>query len=278
MTTEFEFKESTLIDKKYRKIPFCSWVPDSPQSQIVIVHGFSEHYRYYHKFSEQCAQKGIIVHAMDLPGHGKAEGVRGHIDDFQEYIDNVDFLFKSNPDFKNIPSYLLGHSLGGLIASYYCLQYKPEINGMILISPLFGFPISNLPIIFLAKLLSKKYSEDLFPKPFMISSLSRNKNSHLLYRNDPLRLHCISPKLLLSMYEYCRQVRYEGIGIQIPILTFITQKDKIISIPAVNDFMNKCKAKDKTLIIFTNAMHEIIQEEECTQVIDKVNSWISDHN
>ena len=278
MQNEPEKREYSLIDHKSRKIPFCSWIPASPESQIILVHGYSEHLRYYRSFAKKCCQKRIAVHTMDLPGHGTAEGTRGHIEDFQDYIDNVDLLFKSNPNFQKVPTYLFGHSLGGLIASYYCIWYKPQINGLIFTSPLFGFPVSTLPAIYLAKIVIKRYADTLFPKPCLVHRLTRNIDNRPMYRNDPYRVFCISPKLLLLMHEYGGKIQDRAADLQTPVLLFMSGKDRVVSLPAIRKFFMKCGTKDKTLVAFSEAMHELIQEEENIQILNKMASWIAERN
>ena len=278
MRQETEKREYTQTDRKHREIPCCSWMPASPKSQIVLVHGFSEHYRYYGAFAQKIGKNGIAVHAMDLPGHGAAGGARGHIENFQDYIDNVDLLFASNPNFRKVPTYLFGHSLGGLIASHYCMQKGPRIEGLILTSPLFGFPPSNLPVKYLAKILVKRYADSLFPKPCSTRLLSRDIGKRDMYRNDPYRVLCISPTLLLSMYEYSETIRKRAGELQTSLLLFASQKDRIVSPDAIRRFVATYGAEDKTLVVFSQAMHELIQEEESTQVLQKTISWIAEHS
>ena len=278
MRNQLEIRKFMVVDGKNRKIPCCSWMPVSPNSQVVLIHGFSEHYRSYCSFAEKCGKKGIAVHSMDLPGHGLADGVRSHIDDFQDYIANVDLLFEVNPNFQKVSTYLFGHSLGGLIASHYCLQRNPKINGLIFTSPLFGFPLTTRPMLYLANILAGKNPDTLFPVPFNVGRLSRNKKSQLFYRSDPYRGHCISPRLLLLMHDYCRRLHDNATDIRLPVLLFMTNGDKIVSIDAIRRFVARCGAEDKTLVAFADAMHELIQEKENMQILDKIHSWITEHN
>lgn len=278
MATSIVKKEDILIDRKNRKIPFCSWIPQKTSIQLLFVHGFSEHMRYYYKTAETLAGYGIAVHLMDLPGHGLSNGIRGHIDDFQEYLNNVDLFFTSYPCFlKTKPTFIIGHSLGGLIASHYCLQSAPNIKGLILTSPLVGFPlVSSIVNSLFAKSLVKKHPDILLPKPNGVKSLSRNPANWIKYNSDPLRLRTISPQLYLLMNSWCMKLQEQAPEINLPLLVFHSTHDKVVSPRSISKLFSDACSRDKTIVAFTNAEHEILQEEEGSLIIDKMVSWMQE--
>ena len=56
----------------------------------VLVHGAGEHCGRYAHVVEKLTSHGIAVVTGDLPGHGRTEGLRGHVDSFEEYLDAVE--------------------------------------------------------------------------------------------------------------------------------------------------------------------------------------------
>lgn len=278
MTSNPSFKEDLLIDNKNRKIRFASYIPQKTRMQLVIVHGFAEHMRCYSSVARWFSKNGVAVHMMDLPGHGLSGGPRGHIDDFREYLDDVHLFFHSYPQFmKTKPTYLLGHSLGGLIASQYCLRHKPKIKGLILTSPLTGFCSLMSTVTKIAtKIIARRDPAYLIPKPSGVTSLSRDPLKWQWYRSDPYRLRTISPNLYLSMNEQARLLQEKAYDLSIPLLLFYTAKDQVVSASAINRFFNQVGSEDKTAVVFTEAMHELFQEVEHGQVQEKMHLWMTE--
>lgn len=272
------FKEDLLIDKYHRKIRFASYIPQKTEMQLVIVHGFAEHMRCYTEVARGLAADGIAVHLMDLPGHGLSDGPRGHIDDFREYLDDVHLFFHSYPHFlKTKPTFLLGHSLGGLIACHYCLAYKPKIKGLILTSPLTGFEsLLSVFVTIVAKAIARKDPAFLIPKPSGEASLSRDPAKWERYRNDPYRLRTISPNLYLSMIQRSRQLQERAAELSLPLLVFYSALDQLVSPAAINRFFRNTGVEDKTAVVFTEAMHELFQEVEHKLVLEKMRLWMTE--
>ncbi|MCP4752267.1 MAG: alpha/beta hydrolase [Proteobacteria bacterium] len=276
MTAKKNVAERILIDGRNRRIPICSFIPRKTDMQLVLVHGFSEHMRRYYSSAEELCGNGVAVHLMDLPGHGLSDGPRGHIDDFQEYVDNVDLLFTSNPGFlKTKPTFLLGHSLGGLIAAHYCLQKQPDLRGLILSSPLTGFsPVGSLPFYLLARLIARKNPARLYPNPSVVGNLTRNPAKWDEYNSDPYRLRSISPNLYLTMNTQLKRLQIHAADLELPLLVFYTLKDRVVSPQAIKRFYSSTSSEDKTLVTFTQAMHELFQERERKEIAEKLLAWM----
>jgi len=270
-------KEDILIDNQNRKIPFRSYIPQKTKMQLVVVHGFAEHMRCYEEVAQKLSKSGIAVHLMDLPGHGLSDGPRGHIDDFQEFLENIHLFFHSYPHYlKTKPTFMLGHSLGGLIASQYCLNYEPAIKGLILSSPLTGFcSMMSVATTLLAKFIARKDPAYLIPKPSGVSSLSRDPATWPHYRSDPYRVRTISPNLYLSMKEQSRSLQHRATELSVPLLLFYTAVDQVVSPVAISRFFNQVGSKDKTSVVFTEAMHELLQEPEQDLILKKMRTWMN---
>jgi alpha-beta hydrolase superfamily lysophospholipase len=117
------------------------------RARVVLLHGRSEYAYRYRPAVEAWSDRGIAVAAMDLRGHGDSEGVRGHIDRFDDYLDDVHRLLdrcEKEPSFA-APSapVLFGHSLGALIAIHTALRSPRRIRGLVLSSPFLGL---SLPV------------------------------------------------------------------------------------------------------------------------------------
>jgi alpha-beta hydrolase superfamily lysophospholipase len=113
------FKSS--LDNK--NIFYQSWTKTNSSQVLVFQHGFGEHSDRYKNILDTLKDESISVYALDARGHGRSEGKRGHVDQFQNYIDDLSDLIRiAKEEEKKEKVVLLGHSLGGVIA----LQYATE--------------------------------------------------------------------------------------------------------------------------------------------------------
>ena len=122
------------------KITGVSWLPKTePLALVYISHGYGEHMGYYHPLGEALANAGLAAFGHDHEGHGISGGERVNIENFQHFVDD---LFqdcqskKQDHQNKNLPMFVFGHSMGGLITLMLVLQKPNYFRGMVLSGPL----------------------------------------------------------------------------------------------------------------------------------------------
>src|SRR5579875_1392898 len=116
-----------------------AWEREDPRHLIVIAHGYGEHIgRYEHVASALGATSGA-VYGLDHAGHGRSEGERALIHDMNAVVEDLHLLVRhareAHPD---RPLVLVGHSMGGLIATRYAQRHGEELAGLVLSAPLIG--------------------------------------------------------------------------------------------------------------------------------------------
>src|SRR5262249_3006374 len=88
---------------------------------------------HYTALAERLVSHGYAVYAFDLRGHGRSRGDRAYVNDFDEYLDDLDvFLDRVKKREPNRPLFLFGHSMGGAIVTLYTITHKPELKGLLL--------------------------------------------------------------------------------------------------------------------------------------------------
>src|SRR5437762_11342535 len=98
------------------------WAPSGvPSGTVAILHGYGEHIGRYDEVAGVLVAAGWSVRGLDLRGHGRSSGRRGHITHFGQYLDDAGALVGRARAGSDGPVYLLGHSLGGLIATSFVL-------------------------------------------------------------------------------------------------------------------------------------------------------------
>ncbi|MGZ4163868.1 MAG: alpha/beta hydrolase, partial [Tumebacillaceae bacterium] len=84
---------------------------------VVLIHGAGDYCGRYEHVITALQEAGYGVVTGDLPGNGRTQGLQGHVESFDEYLDCVDEWVrqaqKLSADGRVV---LVGHSMGGLIA------------------------------------------------------------------------------------------------------------------------------------------------------------------
>lgn len=117
------------------------WKPDpnGPHAVIVAIHGGMAHAGDYVVPALFFKQHGIATVSFDLAGHqGQARVDIPHFDIFLN--DVVLFLDWVEAHYPHLPIWVMGHSMGGLIATHLELKgllNRPHIKGVVLSSPYF---------------------------------------------------------------------------------------------------------------------------------------------
>ena len=95
---------------------------------VVFIHGFMGSPRQFIRLAETVHRQGLSAAALLLPGHGgsvKAFGV-GTAARWQEHVDSEVERFAN--DYASI--WLVGHSMGGLLAINAAVKYSAHIRGI----------------------------------------------------------------------------------------------------------------------------------------------------
>jgi lysophospholipase len=120
---------------------------------IIIVNGRAETYDLYAEPIYDLAQAGYSIYTYDHRGQGYsgrllADPQKGHVEHFDDYVDDLTTFIRTVVDSKpHAKRYILGHSMGGAIATLYGLRNPKAIDAYALSSPMFGFntaPYSNI--------------------------------------------------------------------------------------------------------------------------------------
>ena len=261
------------------KIFYRQYAAESERARMVIAHGLGEHSGRYGNIVERMLPKGISVWAPDHRGHGQSGGKRGHVLKFSQYLSDfrlsVELAGADRPE--GMQCFLLGHSMGGLIALNFAQQFAGLIDGVIASSPALGVAI-EIPGI---KKILGSFMSYIWPGMTMGNELDAGKISHdpkvvSAYKTDPLVHDRVSARFFTEFLAAMDTVRAQASSLKVPILLQVAGDDHLVNARSSVQFFEKLDIEDKTLQVYDGRYHEIYNEGEDLrrQVLKDLEDWL----
>jgi acylglycerol lipase len=266
-----------------------SWDPPVDQeikATLLIIHGTVDHSGVYHELASKLAKEGIAVFAQDMRGWGYSDGERLYFNDIDTFVEDADSFYREihhSEKYKTVKSrFILGKSLGGLVAAFTVAKYPNQFSGLIGLSGAFGVDQNQVPNTFVCSFL--KLLNYFIPKlplkhvfdPKLIVS---DSNALETWRNDPL---CCKDKVPLGYaVESLRCIRELSDSIvytlHIPMLMMIGTDDKVVTKVGHEMMIKKSLASrsKKILKTYTGGYHNLLAEPALKeQVMEDIKTWI----
>ncbi|HEU4882434.1 MAG TPA: alpha/beta hydrolase [Longimicrobium sp.] len=260
------------------QLHYRSWPAPAERAVLLVSHGLGEHGGRYAQVAEDLAAHGITVHAIDHRGHGRSGGRRGHVAHFGEFVRDFETfraaIAKEHPS--GIPLFLLGHSMGGLIAIHH-LQTHPEAGyrGAILSAPLVGIAVEAPRWkVALSGVLSRVVPWLPFHNEIETAMLSTAPGYEAAYRADTLLHNTITPRLYTEMVAAIRGAFEKPEGIRIPLLVLAPTADRVVLPEAVARFASAFPGEVEVKR-YEGFQHESLNEKDRHQVVADVAAWLN---
>src|SRR3954470_15386323 len=115
------------------------WDVDGARYVVLLSHGYGEHGRRYDHVAARLNDDGAAVYAPDHFGHGRSDGERALAEDLEGAVTDLHLVAeRAGADHPGLPTVLIGHSMGGLIAARYGQRYGGELTALVLSGPAVG--------------------------------------------------------------------------------------------------------------------------------------------
>ncbi len=259
-----------------RSIYFQCWEPElAPRAVLLVVHGLGEHSARYQQLALFFTGYNYAVAALDHNGHGYSEGRPGHVNAFGDYLTDLAIFHRQlAARFTGVPMFLLGHSMGGLIACNYLLHHQNGFAGGILSGP----AIKTDPEPGRVQMLLLRLLAWLTPRLGMLKldaqGVSRDPEVVRKYEEDPLVFHGkLSVRMVRELFAGMKTIHAEAPNITLPLLLLHGGAD-VLTAPEGSRFLYKhVGSRDKSLTIYPGLYHEIFNEPERQEVMAQTLDW-----
>jgi alpha-beta hydrolase superfamily lysophospholipase len=248
-----------------------------PRAVVCLVHGYAEHLGRYGELMTHLTARRLAVAAVDLRGHGRSGGPRGHCRDFAEMVSDVHALVAAAREWwPATPRVLFGHSMGGLVAALYLLHHSDTVRGAVLCAPALRVPASGPPVLLgLARLLGRVLPRLSFRSTLDAGALSREPSVGHAYVSDPLVHRKATAGFVRAIAAAQAAVLRDAAELRTPILLLQGDADRLVEPAGARELKAKLTCPGE-LVEFAGYYHELLNEPVAfrERVLSVVDGWI----
>jgi acylglycerol lipase len=253
-----------------------TWEPQNPRATVLLQHGlgeYSERYVWqYNQLIPKLVARGFRVYAFDLPGHGDSPGTRGLVDVAQGVKIHLDARTKLPGD---LPTFLIGHSLGGLVTAASVAQNPSGLSGVVLTSGAFLAKPKRWERL-LSKVVTALNPEGDMPLPRPgAEALTRDQELLRVITQDDRMYHGKARNLVAATVLEVSDRLFKNLGQwQVPTLIMHGDADLSTSHQQSIRLFEALPAKDKALKIYPGGYHELLNDLEKDFVAVELFAWL----
>lgn len=258
---------------------YATLPPTAPaRGRVILVHGLGDHCRGlpYRNLGEYLSAAGFAVFGYDWRGHGKSDGLRMFANTWQDVRADlqtfVDLVQSTAPDG---PLFLVGLSLGGLLALNYAQHYPGSLRGVATVAPAVdasGVP----PLIKLVIPALSRLAPRLSINPGLdLTHISRDAAAVQEYTRDPLFQTHTTPRLAAEVLAAMETTRAQAARFSLPLLILHGEQDTIVRPAGSAQFFEQVANADKQRRTYPGAYHNLFIDTNREQVFADIVQWLA---
>lgn len=254
------------------------WLPDSaPRAAVLLVHGYAEHSGRYEHVARCLTGHGYAVYALDLRGHGQSGGDRVYVDQFEDYVSDLERYFEQVRA-GGLPVFLYGHSMGTLVSLLFAARHQDSLAGLITSGTALRLVGYNRVTAALLGLL-----DHVIPHARLIpldsAGLSHDPAVRQRYTADPLvDTHLIRVKMVSEMMRAGEDAARLLPALCLPYLALHGSADPITLPQGAAMIRAQCESPDLTVKMYDGLYHELHNEVQRDEVLRDIATWLDAHS
>jgi lysophospholipase len=253
-----------------------------PKGTVVLLHGRNESIEKYFETIRDLNDMGLWVATFDWRGQGHSPRLlknarRGHVRRFSDLERDVNTFLETIvlPDAK-LPFFILGHSMGALVAMKAAPRLSNRIERMVLCAPFIGatgYRIPNWLVKFLARASTVfgfgwvQFTPDRRERPFVGNNVTSDRirferNQTIVKTLPGLALGPPTARWIAVMIDGIESVMTMDHlrKIEVPTLIIAPSNDEIVPYACYEQLSQKFRAGK--LITIAGSRHEVLQERD----------------
>lgn len=266
---------------------------NQPSGILINLHGIGSHFQMiindnkYDNFNSRDSYfktLNIKSYALEFQGHGKSEGPKCLINDFNDLVDDINVLINYlDQRYPTVKKFILAESMGGNIGIRYCIKYN-NIAGLILLSPMCGISSNIIPNYCIRKFL--------MPLSYIIPSLPLVAKNHSNNCINNKKYNILKEKCIYNYHGYIklatgRECLKAAMSLpkivenfKTPIIAFHDIDDKITDPYITQLFIDNCGSEQKTFVPIKGSHHCLLLSNDDNsnnpaEIAEQIFNWLA---
>jgi len=265
-----------------------AWEPadkSKVKATLMIVHGTVDHSGVYGELAERLVAKGVAVFATDMRGWGLSDGEQLYFHDVevfaQDVVDHYNRIHGAGSPYAAVKSrFLLGKSLGGLIAAFAASSKTDLWTGLIGLSGAFHIsaavkpkPAAKAALQVLSCVAPKKPIRPAFNPTLIVSDAGALRE----WERDPLVSRGkVTVAYLVEIMRAIDKLPGRIQGFRLPVLMLWGTGDKVVSEEG-HELMYRASSDPRSRFNkYEGGFHNLLAEPSLKErVISDIDGWIA---
>lgn len=254
------------------------WQAPAARAAALLVHGIGEHCGRYGNLIAPLNAAGYTVCGVDLRGHGRSPGRRGHVSAWRDYLDDLAAARDWCTDAAGgLPLFVFGHSMGALLALDHLLLRPGGVQA----AAVTGVPFAPVGVarpakVAVARLLARCWPT--FPIPLGIDPrlLSSDNGAVAVALKDPLTHGRVTVRWGVEILGAIERVRRNVSALSVPLLIGHGGADRIND-PAGSRELDRLLTCAHRLRVYAACRHEVHNDVAHRQLAADIVAWFEGH-
>ncbi|HET6778285.1 MAG TPA: alpha/beta hydrolase [Gemmatimonadales bacterium] len=277
-TIATEHRTGTFAGSGGMHLFYQVWRPAQPRAVLINLHGLGDHSGLYPNLAAYFPPREIAVYAYDMRGNGRSPGQRAFVRSWQEFREDLHaFLTQVRQWEPNVPLFLLGNSLGGLVVLDYGLQRPSGLLGVIAAAP----PLGRLgvpPVLMaLGRVMSRIVPRFSLRVGMDLTGLARDPAVVETVLADPYFHRRGTARLSTEVTAAISRVQANAESLSLPLLILHGSADRMVPPDGSREFFAKVRYPDREFREYPEGYHGLFADLNAGEVLGDLERWIEAH-
>jgi lysophospholipase len=250
--------------------------PVKTEAVVAIFHGYADYGARYDHVARAWAARGFATVAVDMRGHGRAEGAPGDCRSFQEYLDDLaEGIALLEARFSGLPRFLFGHSFGALVAVSAVIASAAGWKALVMTSPCLGLTLRvsrarNL-VADLASALAPSFG---LPSGLKGANLTHDAAVARAYDEDRRVFKNARARWFAELKAAQVRAMASAPSVSLPLYVSMGTEDRVNDLSVAQTFFKSVRSTDKIFDVRPGLFHEVLNEPEWHEIADRMADWM----
>lgn len=246
-------------------------IPHRPRALILLLHSLGEHSGLYSAAAVRLNKAGYGVYRLDFRGHGRSDGPRGDVQNFEDYLRDTDTAVEyARRAFPGLALILLGHSMGALVAASYAVAFPGKVDGEVSTCG----ALRMIPALEFLRGCSRHTHSERGDERFSLLLPKRQEADN--WQDDRQRLDSVTVRLAGKVWiQGADWFAPRMKELTTPLLILHGENDSLVPPEISRWFYEGVSSQDRRLRLYPAQGHSLLKEDG--EALDDIIAWLDTH-